>query len=137
MSKKISNKDKEDWEKFIFDNEKLKIKDIDNFSIKLNYSKTIDLHGYTLRDANNAIQKLIHKSYNEGIKKLTVITGKGLRSKNINDPYQSKNLSILKFSVPEFITRDSGLMEKIKKITYEDIENPNKGTFEIYLKIKK
>ena len=137
MRKKISDKDKKDWENFINGSEKLEIKDIINSPENFKNAKTIDLHGYTLSDANYAIQELINRSYNLGIKKITVITGKGLRSKNYNDPYKSENLGILKYSVPEFIKKSFELMKKVKKITYVDIENRNKGSFSIYLKSKK
>ena len=137
MSNKISDKDRKDWDNFIKGNEKLKIKDVIETPKNVKNEQKIDLHGYTLSDANFAIQETIIRSYNLGIKKILVITGKGLRSKNFNDPYKSENLGILKYSVPEFIMKSFELMEKIKKITYEDIENRNKGSFSIYLKSKK
>ena len=96
--------------------------------------KIIDLHGYTLEEANNFVKVIIDKYYIEGINKINVITGKGTRSKNKNDPYQSTDYSILKYSVPNFIKTNSDLMKKIKKINFDEVENPNKGSFEIYLK---
>ena len=101
------------------------------------YEKVLDLHGYTIRDANIAVKKLIIKSYNEKLKKLRIITGKGMRSNNLENPYKSKDLSILKYAVPEFINRDKELMEKIKKIDFDNVNNLNSGEFLIYLKKKK
>lgn len=136
MKKKITDKDRKVWEKFLSRKDKLPNKDLlseDSFSYN---SVTLDLHGYTLRDANIAIKNLINNSYNKGIKKMTIITGKGMRSKNYDDPFKSKKLSILKYSVPEFIKNDNDLMKRIKKINIEEIEDLNSGSFTIHLKVK-
>ena len=79
----------------------------------------------------------IEECFISGVNKINVITGKGLRSKNLNDPYQSNNLSILKYSVPEFIKNNSQLMSKIIGIDFEAVENPSMGNFDIFLKKKK
>ena len=104
---------------------------------KPKYEETLDLHGYGLRDANIAVKNLIINSYNNGIKKLKIITGKGNRSNNIKDPYKSNKLGILKYSVPEFIQGEKELVDMIKKIDHDDIQNLNSGDFSIYLKVKK
>ena len=137
MIKKISKKDKIVWEKFLRSNEKLYNKDVTNEIRYEDEIKTIDLHGYTLRDANIAIKNLINSSYNKGIKKVTIITGKGMRSKNYDDPFKSSKLSILKYSVPEFIKNDNDLMKKIMKINIEEIKDLKSGSFTLYLKVKK
>ena len=98
--------------------------------------KTIDLHGYNLEDANNKIKDFIKKSYIEGVNKIIIITGKGSRSKNTNNPYQSFDLSILKYSVPNYIKKNFDLMKFIKKINYDAINSPNQGSFDIFLKKK-
>mgnify|MGYP001431629399 FL=1 len=134
MKKKLSEKDRKDWEKFINNDEKIKDKDIELNNIKEIKSKTLDLHGYTLENANQLVKNFILNSYSQGIKELTVITGKGLRSKNIEDPYKSKDLSILKYSIPEFIKSDEEIMSKIFKINLIDIDSLNKGSFKIILK---
>ena len=134
MKKKLSEKDRKDWEKFINNDEKIKDKDIELDNIKEIKSKTLDLHGYTLENANQLVKNFILNSYNQGIKELTIITGKGLRSKNIEDPYKSKDLSILKYSIPEFIKSDKEIMSKIFKINLIDIDSLNKGSFKIILK---
>ena len=137
MKKKLSDKDQRDWNKFV--NEKSHLFDKDEISSqKVNKKEiSIDLHGYTLRDANIAVNNLIVKSYNQNVKKIEVITGKGMRSKVLENPYKSKDLSILKYSVPEYINNNKSLMDKIKKINLEDVNNLNSGSFSIYLKEKK
>ena len=137
MKKKLSDKDQRDWNKFV--NEKSHLFDKDEVSSqKVNKKEiSIDLHGYTLRDANIAVNNLIVKSYNQNLKKIEVITGKGMRSKVLKNPYKSKDLSILKYSVPEYINNNKSLMDKIKKINLEDVNNLNRGSFSIYLRSKK
>ena len=137
MKKKISDKDRKDWEKFLSNKDKLPNKDLISENSFSYGSVTLDLHGYTLRDANIAIKNLINSSYNKGIKKVTIITGKGMRSKNYDNPFKSSKLSILKYSVPEFIKNDNDLMKRIKKINIEEIEDLNSGSFTIHLKVKK
>ena len=134
MKKKLSDKDRKDWENFISNDEKLNDKDIELNNIKEIKSKTLDLHGYTLENANQLVKNFILNSYSQGIKELNIITGKGLRSKNIEDPYKSKDLSILKYSIPEFIKSDKEIMSKIFKINLIDIDSLNKGSFKIILK---
>jgi len=135
LTKKISDKDKNDWLNFINSKDKLENKDISGKKPQKNsYEKSIDLHGYSLNDANKMIHKFILLSYENNIKKIKVITGKGSRSKNKENPYQSENLGILKYSVPEYINSNSELLKVIKFITKEDIESITKGSFEIILK---
>ena len=137
MTNKISDKDKKDWENFLSSEEKLLDKDL-KFK-KKNYNKTnsIDLHGYTLEEAKKAIQDFINKSYEKNINKLIVVTGKGIHSNNETNPYVSKDLSILKYSVPEFIKKNVELMKKISEIKNGEIEDGGSGAFYIYLKKKK
>ena len=137
MTHKISDKDKEDWENFISKNEKLPNKDLNSKKEKYYITKSIDLHGYTLEEANKSIQDLINKSYEEGINKLIVVTGKGLHSNNEKNPYVSKEFSILKYSVPEFIKKNMEVMKKISEIKAANIEDGGDGAFYIYLKRKK
>jgi DNA-nicking Smr family endonuclease len=136
LTNKISDKDKKDWEKFISSKEKVKNKDT-NLNLKtLQKSKYIDLHGYTLEDANKKIEKLIIESYLKKIKKIIVVTGKGLHSQNEKNPYVSKELSILKYSIPEFIKTNPDLVKLIYKIEEASIEDGGSGAFYIYLKKK-
>ena len=136
MIKKLSNKDKKDWESFVKSNEKIYNKDSSEQK-KLNkkiLTKTIDLHGYSLENANKTISEYIKQCYSDNIKRLVVITGKGLRSNTQNDPYVSKDLSILKHSVPEFIKSNMDLIKLIKEIKMADEEEGGSGAFIIYLK---
>ena len=134
MNYKISDKDKKDWENFLSKEEKLPDKDL-KFLKKNNLkSKSIDLHGYTLDEANKVIEEFIYKSYEEKLSKLIVITGKGLHSENEKNPYVSEKLSILKHSVPEFILKNKNLMRIINEIKDAKIEDGGSGAFYIYLK---
>ena len=139
MIKKLSDKDKKDWGSFIKSKDKIYNKDSSNeTNIRRKIStKTIDLHGYSLENANKTINEYIKNCFSENIKRLIVITGKGLRSNTQNDPYVSKDLSILKYSVPEFIKSNMDLMKLIKEIKSADIEEGGKGALIIYLKYSK
>jgi len=134
LTDNISEKDKKDWEKFISSNEKLHNKDI-KFKEKISSKiKSIDLHGYTLEQANKTVEDFIIKSYEEKINKLIIVTGKGIHSQNEKDPYVSKDLSILKYSVPEFISKNKNLMKIIYDIKDAKIEDGGTGAFYIFLK---
>tara|TARA_B100001250_G_scaffold70206_2_gene56589 strand:+ start:474 stop:893 length:420 start_codon:yes stop_codon:yes gene_type:complete len=137
LNKKLSDKDKKDWEEFVNSKEKIKDKDLQYTKKNFTYiEKTIDLHGYSLEDANIKIEKFILLCFEKGVTKINIITGKGSRSKNLNDPYQSKDLSILKYSIPNHIKENQNLMNKILKIDYKSIESESKGSFDIILKKK-
>ena len=137
MNDNISDKDKKDWKTFISSKEKIFDKDFKP-QIKNHIKvRSIDLHGYTLEQANNAIEQFILKAFEEGVSKLIVVTGKGLHSENEKDPYVSKDLGILKYSVPEFISNNSVLMSKINEITDAEIEDGGSGAFYIFLKKNK
>ena len=137
MSNDISEKDKKDWENFISSDEQLPNQDFKLSKEKSFKVKSIDLHGYTLEEANNAIEKFILESFREKINKLIVVTGKGLHSQNEKDPYVSKDLSILKYSVPEFIESNKSLMKIINEIKDANIEDGGGGAFYIFLKKNK
>ena len=137
MKKKISDQDKKDWKKFIDSHEKLENKDKNLSTIKKNIKKkSIDLHGYTLENANKIINDFINKCYLEGVDSIKVITGKGSRSKNKEDPYLSIDLSILKYSVPNYIKNNYELMKKIKKLDFESVNDISQGSFDILLNKK-
>ena len=136
MTDSITEKDKKDWEAFILNKDKLPNKDQKLRKYKNLKTGYIDLHGYSLQQANKTIKDFIIKSYEEKISKLIVVTGKGLHSQNEKDPYVSKELSILKYSVPEYIEKDIDLMNKIIQIEDAKIEDGGSGAFYIYLKKK-
>ncbi len=136
MNSNISNKDKKDWETFLSKNEKLPNKDLNNSELKKTISKSCDLHGYSLDEANKKINEFINDSYKNGVSKLIIVTGKGLHSDNEKDPYVSKDLGILKYSVPEYIKSNNDLMSLINEIKEANIEDGGSGAFYIYLKKK-
>ena len=139
MNKKISDKDKKDWEDFTSNKDRLPNKDFNPTENKNEKEiiKTIDLHGFSLENANNVIEEFITKCFENNVSKIIVITGKGLRSKSGENPYVSKDLSILKNSVPEFIKSNIDLMKKIKNIEEAKIEDGGSGAFNIFLKKSK
>ena len=136
MNKKLSKKELKTWKDFVEGKEKIYNKD--SINKEYEYKKkesTIDLHGFSLDQANIKIEKFITTCFEKKIEKLNIITGKGLRSKIEQNPYQSKDLGILKYSVPEFIKSNSELMKIIKKIE-DNTDDKNLGFFTLFLKIK-
>ena len=136
MNSKISDKDKKDWNDFLSSDEKLPNKDEKLSNKKTLSIKSFDLHGYSLDEANDKINHLIKDSFEKGVKKLIVVTGKGLHSQNEKDPYISKNLGILKYSVPEYIKNSDELMRLISQIKEAENEDGGSGAFYVYLKKK-
>ena len=134
MNKKPSNKDLKDWKNFLESKEKIHNKDNVINQIKLKEEATIDLHGFSLDQANSKVERFITECFEKKVFKLNIITGKGLRSKADQNPYQSKDLGILKYSVPEFIKSNGDLMKIIKKID-DQVDNKNSGFFSIFLKL--
>ena len=137
MTDNISDKDKQDWNNFINSKEKLPNKDTKFNKKKIFETRSIDLHGYTLDAANKTIEDFINKAFLENVNKLIVVTGKGIHSDNEKDPYVSKELGILKYSVPEFISNNTSLMSMINEITDAKIEDGGGGAFYIFLKRNK
>jgi DNA-nicking Smr family endonuclease len=134
LNDNISEKDKKDWENFITSKEKLQNKDLDIKKINKQKIRSIDLHGFTLDQANKKIRDFINQSYLDRINKLIVVTGKGLHSENEKNPYVSKDLSILKYSVPEYIKNNKSLMNKIYEFGEAKIEDGGSGAFYIFLR---
>ena len=134
---KSLNSNKKDWENFLQSGEKIPDKDfVNKNNIRYEKIKKIDLHGHTIEEANKAVEKFIQKSFDENVTKIIVITGKGLRSKNVENPYLSRDLSILKYSVPEYIENNKSLTNLIIETTDAKIEDGGSGAFYIYLKNK-
>ena len=136
MNSKISEKDKKTWEEFLSNDQKLP--DKDNFQSKIKFKKTrsLDLHGKSLDEANQIIENFIRKSYEDKVHKLIIVTGKGLHSNNEKDPYVSKDLGILKYSIPEYLRNNSELMKMILNISEASIKDGGGGAFYIFLKKK-
>ena len=136
MNNNISDKDKKDWEEFLSSDEKLPNKDLKFSKKKILKTKHIDLHGFTLEQANITITKFIEDCYQNSVSKIIVVTGKGLHSNVEKDPYVSKDLSILKYSIPEYIENNEELMKKIIEIKDAKIEDGGAGAFYIFLRKK-
>tara|TARA_B100000941_G_C28496848_1_gene551519 strand:+ start:733 stop:1149 length:417 start_codon:yes stop_codon:yes gene_type:complete len=136
LNSNISDKDKKDWDNFISNEQKLPNKDHQLKKTKVSSTRSIDLHGYTLDQAHEACKEFIFKSYSDKINKLIIVTGKGLHSENEKNPYVSKDMSILKYSVPDYIKKDSELMSLIREISDASIEDGGEGAFYIFLKKK-
>ena len=137
MSKKISDKDKKDWENFLSENQKLEDKD-KKFSKQKNIRiRSLDLHGYSLDDANIKVKQFIEESFDYDVEKIIIVTGKGIHSQNDKDPYISQKLGILRYSVPDFLRNNFSLNHLIKEITPARIEDGGEGAFYIYLRKKK
>jgi len=136
LNNDISDKDKKDWEEFLSSDEKLPNKDLKFSKKKTLKTRHIDLHGFTLEQANITITKFIEDCYQNSVSKIIVVTGKGLHSNVEKDPYVSKDLSILKYSVPEYIENNEELMKKIIEIKDAKIEDGGAGAFYIFLRKK-
>jgi len=136
LNSKLSDKDKKDWQNFVLSKNKVQNKDskIIKNKNKKEVIKTIDLHGFSLDNANKAVEEFITKCFDEEVNKIIVITGKGLRSESNENPYVSKDLSILKHSVPNYIQSKQNLMKIIKQIEEASIKDGGQGAFYIYLK---
>ena len=133
MNDSISNKNKKDWENFINSKDKLPNKDFKVTEKKIE-NKSLDLHGSSLDKANILVERFVRDAFKQKISKIKIITGKGLHSQNDIDPYVSKKLGILKYSVPEYIKNNNELMKLINNIEDADIDDGGTGAFYIYLK---
>ncbi len=134
MNSNISDKDKKDWNDFLSKADPLPNKDNLKKDKNIRKTKSLDLHGYSLDNANQLIEDFIKRSYKEKISKLIIVTGKGLHSDNEKNPYVSKDYGILKYSIPEFIKNNIELMKIISDIKEASIEDGGTGAFYIYLK---
>ena len=136
MTSNISDKDKKDWKNFLEKKEKLPNKDIEKKNNKLNITKSIDLHGFTLEEANKEVESFLNDCFDQKVSKVKIVTGKGLHSQNDKDPYISKKFGILKNSVPEFIKNNPNLTKIIKSITDAEIVDGGSGALYVFLKKK-
>ena len=136
MNRRISDKDKKDWENFLQNKERLSDKEEKFKTKKRINSRTFDFHGYSLDEANQKIEELIGEAYRDGVNKLIIVTGKGLHSENSKDPYKSIDLGILKNSLPEFVKNNNNLLKMINSMGVANIEDGGSGAFYIFLKKK-
>ena len=141
MKKKhfATSKDKKDWIRFTkqMGNVSVKESDLPRKNTEINKVRKLDLHGSSLVEANEIVKNFIIKSFNDGYKKLLVVTGKGSRSKSYDNPYLSEELSTLKYSVPEYIKNDENLNKKISRIVQADLKDGGEGAIYIFLKNSK
>ena len=136
MNSKISEKDKKNWEEFLSSDQKLPNKDNEQAEIQIKKTRTLDLHGKSLEEANQIIESFIKKSYDDRVQKLIIVTGKGIHSNNNKDPYVSKDLGILKYSIPDYLSNNLQLMKIISNISEASIKDGGSGAFYIFLKKK-
>ena len=136
MTSDISDKDRKDWKNFLEKKEKLPNKDLEKKDNKLNITKSIDLHGFTLEEANKKVESFLIDCFDQKVSKVKIVTGKGLHSQNDKDPYISKKFGILKNSVPEFIKNNPSLIKIIKSITDAEIVDGGSGALYVFLKKK-
>ena len=136
MNSNISDKDKKDWENFLKKKEKLPNKDLEKKNNRFHITKSLDLHGLTLDEANIKVENFITDCFDRKVSKIIIVTGKGLHSQNDKDPYISEKFGILKNSVPDFIKNNPSLMAKIKSITSAEISDGGSGAFYVFLKKK-
>ena len=136
MTSNISDKDKEDWKNFLEKKEKLPNKDLEKKDNKINITKSIDLHGFTLEEANKKVESFLIDCFDQKVSKVKIVTGKGLHSQNDKDPYISEKFGILKNSVPEFIKNNPSLRKIIKSITDAEIVDGGSGALYVFLKKK-
>lgn len=133
--KNIPSTDLNTWFKFVKNLPNIEDKEKDKKILSTGTKKTLDLHGFSLNEANKVVHQTLEDCFFKGIKALKIITGKGLRSKSFNDPYKSKDLSILKNSVPEYI-QNSDLKKYVIRIRDADPSDGGQGAIYVFLKNK-
>jgi DNA-nicking Smr family endonuclease len=132
----VSSKDKKDWIDFTKQISNISSKETDFLqnNTEINKVRKLDLHGFSLSESNKIVKKFVVESFDQGYKKLLIVTGKGLRSKSYDNPYVSEKLNVLRYSVPEFIKNDENLNNKISRIAQADIKDGGEGAIYIFLK---
>jgi DNA-nicking Smr family endonuclease len=135
----VSSKDKKDWIDFTKQISNISLKEADFLqnNTEINKVRKLDLHGFSLSESNKIVKKFVVESFDQGYKKLLIVTGKGLRSKSYDNPYISEKFSVLRYAVPEFINNDESLNNKVRKISIADIKNGGEGAIYIFLKSNK
>jgi len=132
----LSNLDKAQWEEYLKNPKDIFDKELANTqSTAVNERFRFDLHGFTLTEANEKVRELIIDCQEDQFSEILLITGKGLHSNTDQNTYVSKELSKLKFSVPEYITSNKDLLDKIYSIEKASIIDGGEGA--IIIKLKK
>jgi len=132
--KDLPDKDKKAWEDYtknptdIYDKEK---ENLNNNKKKERFR--FDLHGFTLDSANQKVLEIINFCLKKKYKEILLITGKGLHSMTDDDTYVSKNLSKLKYSVPDFINNND-INNYVLSVSEATIKDGGAGAILIKLK---
>ncbi|MDA8676884.1 Smr/MutS family protein [Candidatus Pelagibacter bacterium] len=133
--KDLSKEDKETWDNFTREPSDIYDKDLQITDDNLRRNRLrYDLHGFTLEDANRKVKDLILSGIRNKFKEILLITGKGLHSNTDEDTYVSKNLSKLRFSVPEFINSCDELSKFVVSISEASLKDGGSGAILIKLK---
>jgi DNA-nicking Smr family endonuclease len=111
LSTKISQEDIDTWNKFISETQSIEDKDKhltskEDQKYQRHFDLRVDLHGHTIAEAFERIDHLFDFAKEKKIKRILLITGKGLHSNKENDPYASKDLSLLRYAVPDYIKKN-------------------------------
>ncbi|MDC1096102.1 Smr/MutS family protein [Pelagibacteraceae bacterium] len=132
---KISDLDKKEWEEYIKNPKDLFDKEISKkTSVKKNRFK-FDLHGYSLLEANKKVVDVINHCLNNDYNEILLITGKGLHSNTDKDTFVSKNLSKLRYSIPDYLKNNLEISRKIESFSAASMEDGGDGA--ILVKLKK
>ncbi len=138
MKKKgdIADTEKKIWEEYLKNPKDLFDKELENKK-SFNQIKRyrFDLHGFTLLEANTKIRELIIYCQENNFKEILLITGKGLHSTTDQNTYVSKELSKLKFAVPQYIKTQRDLSDKVFSIEPAQLNDGGEGA--IIIKLKK
>ena len=133
--KDLSKEDIKIWENYTKDPSDIYDKEKKNFSNILRKERfKYDFHGFTLQEANIKVKELILLCVKKKYKEILLITGKGLHSTTDNDAYVSKNLSKLKFSVPDYIKNNEELNKHV--ISISDSEKKDGGQGALLIKLR-
>jgi len=138
QSIKPTEEDLKDWQSFIENINSVEDKDApyDNLILEKNNCKMFDirkdLHGLKMHEALDVVSDTINDAIERKVRKILFITGKGLHSNKEQDPYASKDLSLLRYAVPEHI--ENNFSDQIVKIEQSPIKLGGTGSIIVLLK---
>ena len=135
---KPTEEDLKDWQSFIENINSIEDKDapLDNSIIEKNNDRLFDirkdLHGLKMHEALDVVSNTINEAIDRKVRKILFITGKGLHSNKEQDPYASKDLSLLRYAVPEHI--ENNFCDHVIKIEQSPIKLGGSGSIIVFLK---
>ena len=133
--KNLSTEEIRIWENYTKDPKDIYDKEKSNLANSSRKERLkFDFHGFTLNEANIKVKELILSCVKKKYKEILLITGKGLHSTSDSDTYVSKNLSKLKFSVPEFIKTNKELNKYVVSISEAEKKDGGEGALLIKLR---